>query len=78
MLKHVSRPQRIAAWIAIVVVLFTLSVVWGAETSVGRAELWLLMCLAPPSVMLLVWRPPTQTVAEVLFDATHPTTDARR
>ena len=78
MLKNVSRMHLVAAWLAIVVVLFAVSVVWGAEISVGRAELWLLIWLAPPSVMLLVWRPPTQTVAEVLFDATHPTMDGRR
>ena len=51
--------------------------VWGAKTSVGSAELWLLACLAPPAVMLLVWRAPTQTVAEVLYDATHPKKDGR-
>ena len=51
MLKNVSRLQLVAAWIAIVVVLFAVSVFRGAELSVARAELWLLMCLAPPSVM---------------------------
>ena len=72
MLKNVSRLQVVAAWIGVVAVLFALSVLLGAKTSVGSAELWLVACLAPPVVMLLVWRAPTQTIAEVLFDATHP------
>lgn len=77
MLKNVSRLQIIAAWFALVIVLFAVSVLWGAKTSVGSAELWLLACLAPPAVMLLVWRAPTQTVAEVLYDANHPGKDGR-
>jgi hypothetical protein len=78
MLKNVSRLQLVAAWFALVVVLFAVSVVWGAQQSVSSAVLWLLVCLAPPAVMLLVWRTPTQTVAEVLYDATHPSKDGRR
>lgn len=72
MLKNVSRLQLVAAWVGVVAVLFALSVVLGAETSVSTGVLWLLACLVPPAVMLLVWRAPTQTVAEVLYDATHP------
>jgi|KBSSwiS6_1023812.scaffolds.fasta_scaffold10282_3 quinol-cytochrome oxidoreductase complex cytochrome b subunit len=78
MLKNVSRRQLVAAWFALVVVLFAVSVVWGAETSVSSAVLWLLACLAPPAVMLLVWRAPTQTVAELLYDANHPSKEGRR
>jgi hypothetical protein len=77
MLKNISRVQLAAAWVGVVVVLFALSVIWGARTSVGIAEFWLLACLAPPAVMLLVWRAPTQTVAELLYDATHPGKDGR-
>jgi hypothetical protein len=78
MLKNVSRLQLAAAWVGVVIVLFAISVVWGATTSVGSAGLWLLACLAPPAVMLVVWRAPTQTVAEVLYDATHPGKDGRQ
>jgi hypothetical protein len=77
MLKNVSRLQLIAAWFAAVIVLFALSVVWGAELSVGSAELWLFVCLAPPAVMLLVWHPPSKTVAETLYDATHAPGEGR-
>jgi len=78
MLKNVTRTQLIAAWFAIVVVLFAFSVVLGAETSVSAGVLWLLACLAPPAVMLLVWRAPTQTIAELLYDANHPDKDGRQ
>jgi hypothetical protein len=77
MLKNISRPQLIAAWVAVVVVLFALTVVWGAEPSVSAGALWLLACLAPPAVLLLVWRARTQTVAELLYDANHPDKDGR-
>jgi hypothetical protein len=77
MLKTVSRVQLVAAWFAAIVVLFALSVVLGASISVGASELWVLACLGPPAVMLLVWRAPTQTVAELLYDANHPKKDGR-
>jgi len=77
MLKTVSRVQLVAAWFAAIVVLFALSIALGANISVGATELWVLACLAPPAVMLLVWRAPTQTVAELLYDATHPKKDGR-
>ena len=77
MLKSVTRTQLIAVWLAIVVVLFALSVAFGAQTSVSAGVLWLLACLAPPAVMLLVWRAPTQTVAELLYEANHPDKDGR-
>jgi len=75
MLKNVSRPQLIAVWIAVIVVLFALTVVWGANPSLSAGAFWLLACLGPPAVMLLVWRKPTQTVAELLYDTNHPDKD---
>jgi hypothetical protein len=72
MLKNFSRPQLIAAWVAVIVVLFALTVVWGVVPSVSAGAFWLLACLGPPAVMQLVWRAPTQTVAELLYDANHP------
>jgi hypothetical protein len=72
MLKNISRPQLIAAWFAVIVVLFALTVIWGAVPSVSAGAFWLLACLSPPAVLLLVWRAPTQTVAELLYDANPP------
>jgi hypothetical protein len=77
MLKDISRAQLIGAWFAAIVVMFALSVVWGAKTTVGASELWLLACLAPPAVMLLVWRAPAVTVAEVLYAVNRPAKDGQ-
>jgi hypothetical protein len=77
MLKNISRPQLITAWFAVIVVLFALTVVWGAKPSVSAGAFWLFACLAPPAVLVLVWRAPTQTVAELLYDANHPDKDGR-
>lgn len=75
MIKNISRTQWAAAWLAMIVVLFAISVVAGASTSAGAGALWLVACLAPPVVMLLVWRPQTRTVAEVLYSVNHPEKD---
>jgi hypothetical protein len=53
------------------------TVVWGGVPSVSTGVFWLLACLGPPVVMLFVWRAPTQTVAELLYDANHPDKDGR-
>jgi hypothetical protein len=78
MLMNVSRPKLAASWFAAIVVLFAVSVVLGANVSVGTSELWLVACFAPPIVMLFVWRAPTQTVAELLYTVNHPDRDGRR
>jgi hypothetical protein len=78
MLKNVSRAKLVASWFAAIAVLFALSVVMGANISVGATELWLLACFAPPTVMLFVWRAPTPTVAELLYIVNQPAKDGRR
>jgi hypothetical protein len=47
MLKNISRPQLIAAWFAVIVVLFALTVVWGAVPTISAGAFWLLACLGP-------------------------------
>ena len=78
MLKNVSRAKLVASWFAAIVVLFAVSVVLGADLSIGATELWLLACFAPPTVMLFVWRAPTPTVAELLYIVNQPAKDGRR
>ena len=78
MLKNVSRAKLVASWFAAIAVLFALSVVMGANISVGATELWLLACFAPATVMLFVWRAPTPTVAELLYIVNQPAKDGRR
>ena len=77
MLENISRPPLIAVWFAVIVVLFALTVVRGGTPSVSACAFWLLACLGPPAVMLLVWRAPTQTVAELLYGANHPGKEGR-
>jgi hypothetical protein len=77
MLKNISRPQLIVAWLALIVVLFALTVIRGAQPSVSAGAFWLLVCLGPPAVLLLVWRAPTPTVGELLYNANHPDNDGR-
>jgi hypothetical protein len=78
MLKSVSRLQLAASWLAAIVVLFAVSVVLGANISIGATELWLLACFAPPTVMLFVWRAPAPTVAELLYIVNQPDQAGRR
>jgi hypothetical protein len=78
MLKNISRLGLTVSWCAVIVVLFAVSVVLGANVSAGASEMWLLVCFAPPVVMLFVWRAPTQTVAELLYAVNHPDRDGRR
>jgi len=72
MLKNASRLKLAASWFATITVLFAVSVVLGADLSIGATELWLLACFAPPTVMLFVWRVPTPTVAELLYAVNQP------
>ena len=76
-LKNVSRTQWAGAWLATIAVMFVATVIAGGSTSTSARALWLFACLAPPAVMLLVWRPPTSTVAEVLYAARNPERDGR-
>jgi hypothetical protein len=59
-------------------VMFACSVVLGAATTVSARALWLFACVAPPAIMLLVWRgAPPATVAEVLYAVDNPAKDGR-
>ncbi len=65
-------------WVAAVIVMAACSVVWGIDLTVNNGGLWLVACLMPPAVMLLVWRgPPPVTVAEVLYAVDAPSQEAR-
>jgi hypothetical protein len=77
MLNNVSRTQVIGAWFAVVVVMFALSVVWGATPNLSAVEIWLVACLAPPAVLWFVWRAPAVTIAEVLFAANNSEKDGQ-
>lgn len=78
MFKNVSRVKLAASWFATIVVLFAISVVLGADLSIGATELWLVACLVPAVVMLFVWRAPKATVAELLYAVNQPDKAGRR
>ncbi len=78
MLNSISRRGLAGAWCALVLVIAALSVVAGAGITLGNGGLLLVVCLAPPAVMLLVWRgAPPATVAELLHSVNGPSKDTR-
>ena len=69
MFRSITRGTVIGLWIAALVVLAAVGVFAGVALTLDNGALWLLACLAPPSVMLMVWRgAPPPTVAEILYD----------
>jgi hypothetical protein len=63
MLKNIS-PARLAGfWAAAVIVMMSCGVVAGGAITIGNAELWLIACVVPPAVMLLLWHGTSTTTA---------------
>jgi len=78
MLNNISRARLVGTWFAAVAVVFACSVIVGAPMTIGAGELWLVGCLVPPAVMLLVWRgAPPVTVAELLYAVDRPSDEGR-
>ena len=55
MLNTMSRARLVGVWVATVVVIFACCVVEGAAMTTNAGELWVVACLVPPAVILLVW-----------------------
>jgi hypothetical protein len=67
MWKNISRAQLVGAWVMAVAVLTACGVVLGLDVTLSSATLLVAISLAPPVVLLLVWRgAPPFTVAELL------------
>jgi hypothetical protein len=64
----ISLRSRLAGiWVFSVVVLAACSVVLGLSLTASTALLWLVACVVPPGVMLMVWPgAPPLTVAQLL------------
>ena len=79
MLNNISRARLVGTWFAAVAVVFACSVIIvGAPMTIGAGELWVVGCLVPPAVMLLVWRgAPPVTVAELLYAVDRPSDEGR-
>jgi hypothetical protein len=79
MLSRVSRLGIAFTWSTAVVVLAVSSVFLGFGFNSNIAVLWLVACLIPPAVMLLVWpSAPPLTVAELLYAVDNPPTQGQR
>ena len=79
MLSHLSRLGIASTWSAAVVVLAASSVFLGFAFNSCIAVLWLVACLIPPAVMLLVWpSAPPLTVAELLHAVDNPPKQGQR
>ena len=62
------RSQLAGIWVFSVMVLAALSVVLGLSVTASTALLWLVACVVPPGVMLMVWpSAPPLTVAQLLY-----------
>jgi hypothetical protein len=76
MLKEL-RTRLACLWIAAVIVLAACSVVFGLSVSASSGELWLMACVIPPAVMLLVWPSAPVTIAESLHAVNGPVKEGR-
>ena len=75
---NLSRKQWSIAWCTAVIVAGASALALGARITVGNGVLFLVACLVPPAIMLLVWRPPPSTVAQLLYDVNaRPRSDTR-
>jgi hypothetical protein len=72
------RTRLVCLWIAAVIVLAACSVVFGLSVSAGSGGLWLMACVIPPAVMLLVWpSAPPVTIAQFLHAGNGPVKEGR-
>jgi len=79
MLSHVSRLGIASIWSVAVVVLAASSVFLGFAFNSSGAVLWLVACLIPSAVMLLLWpSAPSLTVAELLHAVDNPAKHGQR
>lgn len=67
MLKDMTRSRLIQAWFAALALVVAAALALGASVTVGTGAMLLVLCLVPPTIVLMLWpgvQPPT--VAEVL------------
>jgi hypothetical protein len=64
--ESLKRHTVIGVWLALLVVAAGAGALSGVSVTIGATALWLLACVVPPAVVLLVWGAPPPTVAEIL------------
>jgi uncharacterized RDD family membrane protein YckC len=73
------RSRLAGIWVFSVAVLAACSVVLGLSVSASTAVLWLVACVVPPGVMLMVWpSAPPLTIAELLHSVDAPSRAGRQ
>ena len=73
MLKHITRNRLAGFWFAAVAVITASVVAMGVNVGVSTTALLLTLSLAPPGIMLVLWRgAPPPTVGEILYAANTP------
>jgi len=67
MFTSINRHTVIGAWTAILTAVAGVGALSGMSITMDGTVLWLLACVVPPAVMLMLWHEaPAQTVAEIL------------
>jgi hypothetical protein len=65
--NSLKRHTVIGVWLALLVVAAGAGALSGVSITIGATALWLVACVVPPAVILLVWSgAPPPTVAEIL------------
>jgi SNF family Na+-dependent transporter len=66
--RQISRTWLVGLWFAAVAVLVAWGAAAGVNVGIGSAVLLLIVSLAPPAILLIVWRgAPPPTVGELLY-----------
>jgi hypothetical protein len=63
-----NRRAIIGVWFGVLAAVAGAGALSGGSITLGTGALWLFACVAPPAVMLMMWRgAPPQTVAQVPY-----------
>jgi hypothetical protein len=77
MLKHITRNRLIGCWFAAVALFAATVIALGVNVGVSTSALLLTLSLAPPGILLALWRgTPPSTIGDVLY-ATSGRTESR-
>jgi len=67
MFQSITRPIAVAIWCVLLLIVAGVGALAGVPITPAASSLWVVACVVPPAIMLMVWRgAPPQTVAEVL------------
>lgn len=67
MSRAINRRTVIGVWFAVLVTVAGAGALSGVSITIGISAFWLVACVVPPAIMLMVWRgAPSPTVAGVL------------